>query len=213
MCVNQIAIFDYVCEMHFNYQCIFNVSSDILMQDKLIFAWYSDETQVSQQYSGRINLIDNQIGLGKASINLTSLRETDSGWYECKMTYPNRSPQTKNNGSYFHLAVDGGTSLLIPPVNQTVLEYEAAFFHCSVKNPGTMIATWYKDGELLSSYNDLASRAIMGADGSLLITPALMNDLGKYECQVKNLLDEEEISVNAYLNVQCKLLNQLYIIN
>lgn len=119
------------------------------------------------------------------------------------MSYPNRSPQTRNNGSWFHLAVDGGTLLKIPPVNQTVLEYEAAFFHCSVKNPDTMFVTWYKDGELLSTYHDLASRTIMGADGSLLITPSLMNDLGIYECQVKNILGEEE-AAHAYLNVQCE---------
>lgn len=124
------------------------------------------------------------------------------------MSYPNRSPQTRNNGSWFHLAVDGGTLLKIPPVNQTVLEYEAAFFHCSVKNPDSMFVTWYKDGELLSTYTDLASRTIMGADGSLLITPTLMNDLGIYECRVKNILGDEE-TANAYLNVQCKLFSYI----
>ena len=44
----------------------------------------------------------------------------------------------------------------------------------------------------------------MGADGSLLITPTLMNDLGTYECRVKNILGEVE-AAHAYLNVQCKL--------
>lgn len=147
------------------------------------------------------------------------------------MSFPNRSPQTRNNGkllqkipnspktilikprilfslnykkgSWFHLAVDGGTLLKIPPVNQTVLEYEAAFFHCSVKNPETMFVTWFKDGNLLSSYNDLTSRTKVGTDGSLLITPTLMNDLGIYECRIKNELGEEE-TAHAYLNVQCK---------
>lgn len=147
--------------------------------------------------------MDNQIGLGKASINLTSVRESDTGWYECKMSYPNRSPQTVRNGSFFHLAVDGGTLLKIPPVNLTVLEYESAFFHCSVKNPETMFVTWFKDGELLSTYHDLASRTVMGADGSLLITPTIMTDLGLFECRVKNILGEEE-NAHAYLNVQCE---------
>lgn len=87
----------------------------IISQGKLIYAWYGDESQTSQQYSGRIQLINNQISLGKASINLTSLRESDNGWYECKMSFPNRSPQTVRNGSYFHLSVDGGTLLRIPP--------------------------------------------------------------------------------------------------
>lgn len=113
-------------------------------------------------------MIDNHIELGKASINLTGLRESDIGWYECKMSYPNRSPQTVRNGTLFHLAIDGGTLLKIPPVNLTVLEYEPAFFHCSVKSPESMFVTWYKDGELLSSFHDLESRTVMGADGSEL---------------------------------------------
>lgn len=171
----------------------------------MIFAWLGEETQLSQKYSGRIHLVDDKVGLGKASINLTSVREADTGWYECKMSYPNRSPQTRNNGSWFHLAVDGGTLLKIPPVNLTVLEYEAAFFHCSVKNIETMFVTWYKDGKLLSTYHDLATRTIMGADGSLLIKPTMMTDLGNYECRVKNNIGEEE-NAHAYLNVQCELI-------
>lgn len=148
-------------------------------------------------------MVNNQYGIGKASINLTSVRETDKGWYECKMSFPNRTPQTRANGTWFHLSVDGGTLLKIPPVNQTVLEYEPAFFHCSVKNPETMFVKWFKDGQPLHEFHDLASRTVMGADGSLLITPTLMTDLGNYECRVKNLLEEGE-AANAYLNVQCK---------
>lgn len=68
-----------------------------------------------------------------------------------------------------------------------------------------MFVTWYKDNELLSTYHDLASRTVMGADGSLLITPTLMTDLGVYSCKVKNILNEEE-HAQAFLNVQCKFL-------
>lgn len=136
-------------------------------------------------------------------MNLTLVREEDIGWYECKMSYPNRSPQMRHNGSWFHLSVDGLSLLKIPPVNQTVLEFEPAFFHCSVKNPDTMFTEWYKDGELLSTFHDLASRTVMGQDGSLLITPTIMTDLGVFECRVKNNIGEEE-SHKAYLNVQCK---------
>jgi len=170
---------------------------------KLIFAWFAGETQVSELFNGRIHLIDNKPGFGKASINLTSVRESDKGWYECKLSFPNRTPQTRNNGTWFHLAVDGGTLMKIPPVNQTVLEYQPALFHCSVKNPDTMFVTWFKDGELLSTFHDLVGRSIMGADGSLLISPTLMTDLGTYECRVKNILNEEE-DAHAYLNVQCE---------
>ena len=58
------------------------------------------------------------------------------------------------------------------------MEYEAAFFHCAVKSPESMSVTWYKDGDLLANHHDLTSRAVVGTDGSLLITPNLMTDLG-----------------------------------
>lgn len=131
------------------------------------------------------------------------IQEEDIGFYECKISYPNRSPQMRQNGTWFHLSVDGLSLLKIPPTNQTVLEFEPAFFHCTPKDPDTKI-TWYKDGELLTTFQDLKQRCVIGEDGSLLIKPTIMTDLGFYECRVKSKLGEEEF-VQAFLNVQCKL--------
>ena len=67
-----------------------------------------------------------------------------------------------------------------------------------------MTVSWYKDGELLSHFHDLTSRAVLGVNGqSLLISPTLMSDLGFYQCRVKNNVGEEE-KVEAFLNVQCE---------
>lgn len=130
--------------------------------------------------------------MGKASINLTIVREEDIGFYECRLSYPNRSPQMRQNGTWFHLSVDGLSLLKISPTNQTVLEFESAFFPCAAKNPDTTLINWYKDGQLLINFLDLNQRCVVGKDGSLLITPTIMTDLGFYECRVKNSLDEEE---------------------
>lgn len=46
-------------------------------------------------------------GYGRASVNLTSIRETDNGWYECQLIFPNRTPTTRNNGTWFYLTVNG----------------------------------------------------------------------------------------------------------
>ena len=37
---------------------------------------------------------DNRAGLGAASLNLTDIRETDRGWYNCKVVLLNRQPST-----------------------------------------------------------------------------------------------------------------------
>lgn len=40
---------------------------------------------MSERYDGRINFIDKQSSSAKVSLNLTSVRESDSGWYEAKL--------------------------------------------------------------------------------------------------------------------------------
>lgn len=38
---------------------------------------------------------------------MTNIRESDQGWYECRVIFPNRTPNSRNNGTWFHLAIDG----------------------------------------------------------------------------------------------------------
>uniref|UniRef100_A0A336M4A2 CSON009561 protein n=1 Tax=Culicoides sonorensis TaxID=179676 RepID=A0A336M4A2_CULSO len=156
---------------------------------KEIFSWYDGVFNSAGSYIGRIILVENYKGfpkLGKASINLTSIRETDSGWYQCKAYFPNRTPSTVNNGSWFHLAVDGNTLLKIPPINQTVMEGDPAMFRCIVKNPDTMYVEWFKDNRPLIEYTDLSYRSSMDRDGSILIGNTVMSDLGEYQCKVRS---------------------------
>lgn len=95
-----------------------------------MFAWYDGKLSAADYYVGRVNLLENSYGYGRASVNLTSIRETDAGWYECRVIFPNRTPNTRNNGTWFHLAIESGSLIKIPPINQTVMESELAYFHC-----------------------------------------------------------------------------------
>lgn len=72
-----------------------------VLQGKKVFAWYDGTLSAADQYIGRVNLLDNSYGYGKASVNLTSIRESDSGWYECRVIFPNRTPSTRNNGTWY----------------------------------------------------------------------------------------------------------------
>ena len=58
---------------------------------------------------GRVHLLEDAAGrgYGQGSINLTNIRESDQGWYECRVIFPNRTPNSRNNGTWFHLAIDG----------------------------------------------------------------------------------------------------------
>uniref|UniRef100_A0A1A9ZJ18 Immunoglobulin V-set domain-containing protein n=1 Tax=Glossina pallidipes TaxID=7398 RepID=A0A1A9ZJ18_GLOPL len=75
---------------------------------KKIFTWYEGETSTSELFNGRLHLIDHA-DYGKASANLTSIRESDQGWYHCQIIFPNRTPSARNNGTWYHLAVQGTT--------------------------------------------------------------------------------------------------------
>ncbi|PSN47234.1 Protein borderless [Blattella germanica] len=138
---------------------------------------------------------------GRGSINLTNIRESDSGWYECSVFFPNRTPSTRPNGTWFHLSVEGGTLLTIPPINQTTRAGNAVHFDCVSKDQDAT-TTWYKDGDPLSSIADLQNRFFMD-NGSLTIDPTDVSDPGEYTCVVRNVQGEEQ-TASAYLNVEYK---------
>ncbi|XP_058817731.1 protein borderless isoform X2 [Topomyia yanbarensis] len=171
--------------------------------NKPVFTLYDGILNSYETYIGRVTLLNNDLMYGKASLNLTSIRESDNGWYECKVIFPNRVPNKRNNGTWFHISVMGGTLLKIPPVNETVLEGDPAFFHCMAQNPETMFVEWYKDNVSLLEMYDLLHRSTFGPDGSLTINPTQMSDLGFFKCRVRNTMNDSQ-DATAFLNVQYK---------
>jgi hypothetical protein len=45
-------------------------------------------------------------------LNLTNIRESDQGWYVCKVVFLSRSPGVKN-GTWFHLDVHGEYCIMV----------------------------------------------------------------------------------------------------
>jgi hypothetical protein len=74
-----------------------------------VFSWYDGSVSSGDGYASRISLIEEAQarGYGQGSVNLTNIRESDQGWYECRVIFPNRTPSSRNNGTWFHLAIDG----------------------------------------------------------------------------------------------------------
>ena len=76
--------------------------------DTPIFIWYdnypthcSDAFIDSKTNHCRIAKVDpdNKKGLGVASLNLTNIKESDRGWYNCKVVLLNRQPEKEKNVS------------------------------------------------------------------------------------------------------------------
>ncbi|KAK7793696.1 hypothetical protein R5R35_014160 [Gryllus longicercus] len=169
---------------------------------RTVFSWYANVLTADEDYIGRVNLVSADPRYGKGSVNLTSIRETDSGWYECIVFFPNRTPSTRRNGTWYHLTVDAGTLLAIPPINQTTLEGQPAHFPCVTKD-GSASVVWFKDGEELSTVTALNSRYYINPEGSLTIEPTDMTDPGEYTCVVTNGQGDRQ-TASAFLNVQYK---------
>ncbi|CAK1601459.1 unnamed protein product [Parnassius mnemosyne] len=170
-----------------------------------IFSWYSgDEApRVADRWGGRVRRLGGgQLGLGRGSINVSAVRETDAGLYRCRVTFPNRSPPARNNGTFYYLEVDGGNLIVTPPMNSTVLEGERAELECLPKDPESVVQ-WYKDGVLLSELPELAERSELPPNGSLVIRLAVSTDLGEYQCRL-SAPDGQMQSASAFLDVQYK---------
>ncbi|XP_052754731.1 LOW QUALITY PROTEIN: protein borderless [Galleria mellonella] len=172
---------------------------------EIIFSWYSGEgsAHLADRWGGRVERLgDGRLGLGRGSINVSAVRETDAGLYRCRVTFPNRTPPERNNGTFYFLEVEGGNLIVTPPMNVTVLEGDRAEFECLPKDPESIVE-WYKDGTHISEIPELALRSEMPGNGSIIIRQAVSTDPGEYQCRVR-APDSQLQTASAYLDVQYK---------
>lgn len=210
--VGEYAVFN--CDLDFPHETPIPYILQWNRDGEPIFSWYNGHSTVRTGYEGRVHLLEDASsrGYGQGSINLTNIRESDQGWYECRVIFPNRTPNSRNNGTWFHLGIDGaspvGTSvpgenlLAVPPVNKTVLEGGSASFDCVAKGEKSIV-NWYHDGTDITNIEGFMRRASVGEDGTLSIRSTAMGDLGEYTCTVTGETGEQQ-SASAYLNVQFK---------
>lgn len=82
-----------------------------------IYIWYENyPTHSGEGYEGRVSRVSPDSPFGAASLNLTNIRESDQGWYECKVVFLTRLPHPhKNNGTWFHLDVHAPPRFSVVP--------------------------------------------------------------------------------------------------
>lgn len=69
---------------------------------------------------------------GSASLNLTNIKESDQGWYECKVVFLNRDPKQHKNGTWFHLDVHAPPRFSVTPediIYVNLGEYALRFYN------------------------------------------------------------------------------------
>lgn len=75
-----------------------------MLKGEKVVSLQDGETETGTEYIGRASI---QTDGSRARLTLSGLRETDHGWYECRLFFPNRTPTTRLNGTWYHLTVHG----------------------------------------------------------------------------------------------------------
>lgn len=69
-----------------------------------IYIWYDGyPPHWGEGFEGRVSLANSK----DASLNLTNVKETDQGWYECKVFFLNQPDEQMKNGTFILLDVHG----------------------------------------------------------------------------------------------------------
>ncbi|CAL7934635.1 unnamed protein product [Xylocopa violacea] len=163
-------------------------------QEIPIYIWYeSYPTHSGEGYEGRVSRVSPNSPYGVASLNLTDIRESDQGWYECKVVFLNRSPNSHKNGTWFHLDVHAPPKFSITPEDMIYVNVgDAIILNCQAEGTPTPEILWYKDANPVEPSTTIG---IFNDGTELRISTIKSEDIGDYTCIARN--GEGQISHTA----------------
>ncbi|XP_062549189.1 protein turtle isoform X2 [Armigeres subalbatus] len=154
-------------------------------QEIPIYIWYeSYPTHSGEGYEGRVSRVSPDSSFGAASLNLTNIRESDQGWYECKVVFLNRPPKQHKNGTWFHLDVHAPPRFSVTPEDIIYVNLgDSIILNCQADGTPTPEILWYKDAIPV----DPSSTVGIFNDGTeLRISTIRHEDIGDYTCIARN---------------------------
>ncbi|XP_026315710.1 protein turtle-like isoform X2 [Hyposmocoma kahamanoa] len=150
-----------------------------------IYIWYENyPTHSGEGYEGRVSRVALDSPYGAASLNLTNIRESDQGWYECKVVFLNRSPNQHKNGTWFHLDVHAPPRFSITPEDIIYVNLgDAIILNCQAEGTPTPEILWYKDANPVEPSGTVG---IFNDGTELRISNIRHEDIGDYTCIARN---------------------------
>ncbi|XP_030745783.1 protein turtle isoform X3 [Sitophilus oryzae] len=166
-------------------------------QDIPIYIWYeSYPTHSGEGYEGRVSRVSEDSPYGAASLNLTNIRESDQGWYECKVVFLNRSPNHPKNGTWFHLDVHAPPRFVVTPDDLIYVNLgDAIILNCQAEGTPSPEILWYKDANPVDPTTTIGNIGIFNDGTELRISNIRHEDIGDYTCIARN--GEGQISHTA----------------
>ncbi|RWS31959.1 protein turtle-like protein [Leptotrombidium deliense] len=142
-----------------------------------IYIWYDGyPPHTGEGYEGRASLVK------PASLNLTNVRESDQGWYECKVFFLNRPPESPKNGTWVHLDVHAPPHFKVKPPDVVYIKVgESLSLPCEAQGTPNPDIVWYKDNLPLEE-----SANIQILVNELRISNLQQSDIGDYLCMARN---------------------------
>ncbi|XP_018406943.1 PREDICTED: protein turtle-like isoform X3 [Cyphomyrmex costatus] len=164
-------------------------------QETPIYIWYeSYPTHSGEGYEGRVSRVSENSPYGQASLNLTNIRESDQGWYKCKVVFLNRSPNSHKNGTWFHLDVHAPPRFSITPDDMIYVNLgDAIILNCQAEGTPTPEILWYKDANPVEPNG--RDVGIFNDGTELRLSTIKNDDIGDYTCIARN--GEGQISHTA----------------
>ncbi|XP_029159268.1 protein turtle isoform X8 [Nylanderia fulva] len=164
-------------------------------QETPIYIWYeSYPTHSGEGYEGRVSRVSENSPYGQASLNLTNIRESDQGWYKCKVVFLNRSPNSHKNGTWFHLDVHAPPRFSITPDDMIYVNLgDAIILNCQAEGTPTPEILWYKDANPVEPNG--RDVGIFNDGTELRLSTIKTEDIGDYTCIARN--GEGQISHTA----------------
>ncbi|XP_052122003.1 protein turtle [Frankliniella occidentalis] len=163
-------------------------------EDIPVYIWYENyPTHAAEEYKGRVSGVNPESSYGQASLNLTNIRETDQGWYECKVVFLNRAPNQNKNGTWFHLDVHAPPRFSVTPEDVIYVNLgDAIILNCQAEGTPAPEILWYRDANPV----DISATIGIFNDGTeLRISNIRHEDIGDYTCIARN--GEGQISHTA----------------
>ncbi|XP_065214035.1 protein turtle isoform X3 [Planococcus citri] len=160
-----------------------------------IFIWYENyPTHSGEGYEGRVSRVTADSPYGLASLNLTNIKESDQGWYECSVVFLNRPPSTQNkNGTWFHLDVHAPPRFVVTPEEIIYVNLgDAIILNCQADGTPAPEIVWFKDEHPV---DPSTTTGIFNDGTELRISSIRHEDIGDYTCIARN--GEGQISHTA----------------
>ncbi|XP_065563829.1 uncharacterized protein LOC136029401 isoform X2 [Artemia franciscana] len=154
--------------------------------DVPVYIWYDGyPTHSASGFMNRVSHLDQNSGYGWASLNITNIKESDQGWYECKVVLLNRPPKSRqSNGTWFYLDVHAPPYFVATPDDVVYVSIgDQAILNCVAEGSPMPEVMWYRQGEPV---HPSPSIGVVNDGTELRLAFIRQEDIDDYTCVARN---------------------------